>query len=34
MYIYAIDPQTMFDDLTHQFAAFGFPLDETNAVRG
>ncbi len=33
MYIYAIDPQTMFDDRTHQFIAFGIPLDDINAVR-
>jgi esterase FrsA len=33
MYIYAIDPQAMFDDRTHQFAAFGIPLADINGVR-
>ena len=33
MYTYDIDPQTLFDDRTHQFAGFGLPLDHINAVR-
>lgn len=33
MYIYDIDPQAMFDDRTHQFAAFGIPLAHIDAVR-
>jgi esterase FrsA len=33
MYTYDIDPQAMFDDRTHQFAAFGIPLADINDVR-
>jgi esterase FrsA len=33
MYTYEIDPQALFDDRTHQFAAFGLPLSDVNAVR-
>lgn len=33
MYTYDIDPQAMFDDRTHQFAAFGLPVEDINAVR-
>jgi esterase FrsA len=33
MYTYDIDPQAMFDDRTHQFAGFGLPIDDINAVR-
>ncbi len=33
MYTYDIDPQAMFDDRTHQFAAFGLPIADIEAVR-
>jgi esterase FrsA len=33
MYTYDVDPQAMFDDRTHQFAAFGIPLADILAVR-
>lgn len=33
MYTYDIDPQAMFEDRTHQFAAFGIPLTDINGVR-
>lgn len=33
MYTYAIDPQAMFDDRTHQFEKFGIPLADISRVR-
>lgn len=33
MYTYDIDPQEIFEDRTHQFAAFGLPLADIDAVR-
>lgn len=33
MYTYDIDPQAMFDDRTHQFAAFGLSLADIGTVR-
>lgn len=33
MYTYDVDPQAMFDDRTHQFAAFGLPIADIAAVR-
>lgn len=33
MYTYDIDPQAMFEDRSHQFAAFGIPVSDIDAVR-
>lgn len=33
MYTYDVDPQSMFDDRTHQFEKFGIPLNDIEKVR-
>jgi esterase FrsA len=33
MYTYAVDPQSIFDDRTHQFEKFGIPLTDIETVR-